>query len=228
MEEDKIIISLGGSLIVPDGIDTDFLKSFKEVVLSEVKKGKKFIIITGGGKTARTYIESLLTISGVTDWEKDMLGIHATRLNAELLKGVFGSDYVRGEIIIDYTLPIVFEKPILVGGGSEPGHSSDAVAVMVAKSTGAKTVINLSNIDRVYDSDPRKNPEAKSFEQISWTEYLDIIPKDWSPGLSSPFDPVASRMAQGEGIEVVIMNGRTAENLASYLNGDEYIGTIIK
>ena len=46
MENETIIISLGGSLIVPDNIDIDFLKDFKKLILSQVEKGKKFVIIT--------------------------------------------------------------------------------------------------------------------------------------------------------------------------------------
>ena len=101
-------------------------------------------------------------------------------------------------------------------------------AVLAAKSIGAKKIINLSNTDYVYDSDPKLNPDAKKIEQISWAEYRKIIPKEWThSGLNTPFDPVASELAQREGMTVITMNGRNIENLAKCLNGEKFIGTVI-
>lgn len=228
MEEERIVISLGGSLIVPEDIDSDFLKKFKEIILSHVSKGKKFVIITGGGRTCRKYNDALTEVNGsITPLELDWLGIFVTRLNAHMLQMVFGEELAQMKIIKDPTMDIDLSTPIRVGGGWKPGHSSDGAAIGIAKKIGAKKVINLSNIDHVYDSDPRENPDAKMFEQISWDEYLKIIPGDWSPGLSSPFDPIASRDAKGSGIEVVVMNGKPGENLDKYLNGEKFEGTII-
>jgi uridylate kinase len=99
---------------------------------------------------------------------------------------------------------------------------------VVAKNVGAKKIINLSNIDYVYDSDPKINLNAKKIEKISWEEYRKLIPTEWNPGLNSPFDPIASKMAEEEGLEVVIMNGKPIENLAKYLNGEKFLGTVIK
>ena len=97
----------------------------------------------------------------------------------------------------------------------------------IAKNLGAKKLINLSNIDYVYDSDPKKNPNAKKIEQISWAEYRKIIPKEWISGLNSPFDPTASEIAEKEGIQVIIMNGKPIDNLAKCLNGEKFLGTVI-
>ena len=98
---------------------------------------------------------------------------------------------------------------------------------MAAKNIGAKKIINLSNTDYVYDSDPKKNPNAKKIEQISWKDYRALIPAEWNPGLNSPFDPIASKMSEEEGIEVVIMNGKPIDNLANYLDGKKFLGTVI-
>ena len=95
------------------------------------------------------------------------------------------------------------------------------------KNTGAKKIINLSNIDHVYDSDPKLNPDAKKIEKISWADYRKLIPAEWVPGLNSPFDPTASKMAEAEGIEVIIMNGKPIDNLKKCLNGESFQGTVI-
>jgi uridylate kinase len=90
-----------------------------------------------------------------------------------------------------------------------------------------KKVINLSNIEYVYDKDPKKYPEAKKIERSSWGEFRKLLPTEWISGLNSPFDPVAAKKAQELGIEVAIMNGRNIENLKNYLEGKEFKGTII-
>ena len=124
-------------------------------------------------------------------------------------------------------MPINLTKSIVIGGGWKPGWSTDYVAVILGKQLHAKKIINLSNTDYVYDSDPKINPDAKKIEQISWKDYRVLIPKEWNPGLNSPFDPIASKMAEEAGIEVAIMNGKPIDNLANYLNGEKFLGTVI-
>ena len=209
--EGTVIISLGGSLIIPEEIDIDFLRVFKNLIVSETKKGKNFKIITGGGKICRKYQEVAKWIASPSADDLDMLGIRALNLNKELIRILF-KDCDKVEIF----------------GAEKPGNSTDTGAVLLAESVGVKRVINLSNIDYVYDSDPKINPNAKKIEEISWAEYRKLIPKDWNPGLNSPFDPVASKMAEEEGIEVIIMNGKPIDNLAKCLNGEKFLGTVIK
>jgi len=89
-KENFFIISLGGSLIVPStGIDYLFLRKFRELILKEIKKGKKFVIIAGGGNTARDYQNAASKVFKITNDDKDWIGIHSTRLNAHLIKTIF-------------------------------------------------------------------------------------------------------------------------------------------
>lgn len=224
--EETIIISLGGSLIIPDAIDTEFLKNFKKLILSNTEKGKKFIIITGGGKVCRRYQEAAKEISSSSDYDLDLIGIASLKLNAELLRAIFG-DQAHDEVILNMETTLTFDRPIIIGAAYKPGSSTDLDAIWAAKSVGAKKVINLSNTDYVYDSDPKVNPDAKKIEKISWADYRALIPKEWNPGLNSPFDPIASELAEKENITVVTMNGRPVENLAKCLNGEEFLGTVI-
>jgi uridylate kinase len=224
---ETIIISLGGSLIIPEEIDVNFLKEFKNLILSEVEKGKKFIIVTGGGKICRKYQKVAKEISNPSSEDLDWIGIASLKLNAELLRVIF-AEYAYKEVISNLSNNFPFEKPIVIGAAYKPGQSTDFDAVLGAKTVGTKKIINLSNTDYIYDSDPKINPNAKKFEQISWPEYRKLIPKEWNPGLNSPFDPMASEMAEKEGIEVIIMNGKPIDNLANYLNGEQFQGTVIR
>ncbi|MES2023810.1 MAG: UMP kinase [Patescibacteria group bacterium] len=224
--EETIIISLGGSLIIPEEIDTGFLKDFKNLILSQVQKGKKFVIITGGGKICRKYQNVAKELSNPSNVDLDWIGIASLKLNAELLRVIFG-DVAYEKVIADLHQNLNLGKPIIIGSACEPGQSTDLDAVLAAVSTGAKKVINLSNIDYAYDKDPNKFPDAKKIEKISWQEYRKLIPSEWNPGLSSPFDPIASKLAEEDKMQVMILNGKNISNLERCLNGEDFLGTVI-
>ncbi len=223
---ETIVISLGGSMIIPEEIDVDFLKEFKQLILEHVALGKKFLIITGGGKICRKYNAVAEELASPTNADLDWIGIAALKLNAELMRVIFAGD-AHFEVVNNLSEKFSFDKPIIIGAAYGPGRSSDWNAVEGAKTIGAKKIINLSNIDHVYDSDPKLNPDAKKLETISWAEYRSIIPKEWVAGLNSPFDPVASQDAEENGISVMIMNGKPIDNLKKYLNGEKFAGTVI-
>lgn len=223
-----IIISVGGSLIVPDSIDSDFLISLKNLINEGTKSGERFIIICGGGKTARRYQDAGKIVSKLWSSDIDWLGIHSTRLNAQLVKTVLLPKVEEVIIHNPFDKKIKFEKPVLIAAGWRPGFSTDFDAVCLAKRYKAKKLINLSNIDYVFDKDPRTNPNAKKIEQISWKDFRKIIPKKWNPGLSSPFDPVASKEAEQLKLEVAIINGKKIGELDKFIRGEDFVGTLIK
>lgn len=224
------IISIGGSLIVPqEKPNAQFLTSLRDVITGFVRRGDKFVLVSGGGKTARVYIDAAKHVSELTDDDLDWLGIHATRLNGHLLRTVFR----------DVAHPIMFKNPlavplvstwsgsVLVAAGWKPGWSTDYVASRIAKRLGAKTVINLSNIAKVYTGDPKKVSSAVPCDEMRWRDYRKMVGNKWSPGLSAPFDPVASRFCQRHGVRVVVMGGMRMEPLLEYLTTGKGEGTIL-
>jgi len=226
-ESEYIVISLGGAIIVPDQVDVSFLKIFTETIKSYADKGYKFVIITGGGKLCRNYNEIANDIANPSKDDLDWLGIATTRLNAELVRIAFGN-YAHNIIIMDPDNIPNTDKHILVGGGWKPGNSSDLAAVYCAFGVNAKKMLNLSNIDFAYNKDPKKFSDAVPIKSSTWADFRDLLPKEWEPGLSSPFDPIAAEKAESMGLEVVIMNGRNIENLKNYLDNKEFVGTVIK
>lgn len=222
-----IIISLGGSIVVPDEIDAGFIRSFRECIVSYLEKGYTFYIIVGGGKTARKYTNAANAVIKMLPEELDWLGIYATRLNADFIRLIF-KDVASETIFTDPTKPIITDKKIIIGSGWKPGWSTDYVSIELAHTVGAQKVVNLSNIDYAYDSDPKTNPDAQKIHKTSWAEYRKLIPDGWDPGLSTPFDPIASKLAEQYGIEVAIMNGKKLDNFKAYLDGGGFEGTVIK
>lgn len=223
MEKKTIVISLGGSIIVPDQIDVSFLKKFKQIITR--LKEDRFVIICGGGKICRNYQEAAKATSVIPKEDLDWIGIRATRLNAELVRSSFGDD-AHQKVIHDPHEEIDGSRRIVIGAGFEPGSSTDLRAVQLAKRFGASRVINMSNIDYVYSADPKKDPHAERMESVSWPAFRKLVGNEWDPGLNMPFDPIASREAEAVGLEVVII-GNDMENFERLLNGEKFRGTTI-
>ncbi|MBT4540499.1 UMP kinase [Candidatus Woesearchaeota archaeon] len=223
----NIIMSLGGSMVVPDKIDLKFIKEFKKLILDFTNQGHKAAIICGGGKTCRIYQDAARELGCKDNDDLDWIGIRSTNLNAELVRSVFGEDAYE-KVIDNPRDPIKSNKKIIIGSGHEPGHSTDMDAVLLAENIKADVVINLTNIDYVYDKDPKKHKGAKPLKEVTWKDYLEIIGEEWIPGRNTPFDPVASKQAMKLGKKVVIINGNDLKNIKNFLDGKEFIGTIIQ
>lgn len=221
------IVSLGGSLIVPNGgINVSFLKEFKKTIINEIGKGNKFFIVTGGGSTCRHYQKAAEEIGQLTKDDLDWLGIHSTRLNAHLLRTIF-RHYAHPRIITSPFEKETVKEQVVIAAGYRPGRSTDWIATQLAKEYGAKTVINLSNIPFVFDKDPNKFSDAKPYTNLNWEEFRSIVGNKWDPGLNLPFDPIAAKLAHKLGLKVVIMDGRDLSNFKNFLEGKRYKATTI-
>jgi len=228
MTQETIIISVGGSCIVPNDIDTAFLSSLKNLVTPLIDSGRRFVIIAGGGKTARHYMDAAGEVTALERDDMDWLGIHATRLNGHLLRTIF-RDHAHPVMITnpDEILDVPVSTSLIIAAGYRPGSSTDLRAVQIAERRKATKLINISNIDYAYTADPKVDPSATPIKDISWAEFRKIIPQAWDPGLSSPFDPIAAREAERLNIEVAIINGARLQELEKYLDGKEFVGTRI-
>lgn len=232
MQKDKIVISLGGSLIVPNGgIDTEFLKHFNRFIRKQLseKPSSQFFIIAGGGATARHYRDAGTETVGheLTPDDLDWLGIHSSRLNAHLIRTIF-RDLAHPYIIKHYEIIRKVTEPIVIGAAWKPGWSTDYCSAMICEDYNVKTVINLSNIEMAYNKDPRTNPEAKPLKKTTWAKFRNIVGNKWIPGMNAPFDPIASKKAQELALKVIILKGDNFENLKNYFEGKEFVGTTIE
>ena len=227
MKKEKIVIALSGSFISPDNANSDFIKKFKSFI-SGLSDKYQFFIVVGGGQTAREYINLLREVKdSVTEDELDLLGIEVTKTNAKLLQILINGNSFEKIITDPENIPNT-DASIVLGAGWKPGASTDHVALVMAHTLNVKRVINLSNIDYIYNEDPKKNPDAMPMTEMSWSEYLKLLPSQYSAGSNYPFDLIASQKAQKFGIEVVTIHGENLESLGNYLEGREFEGTKIK
>ncbi len=228
MKKETFVISVGGSVLVPNGINHDFLKKFTALIKRKVKSGHRFVLVIGGGAPARVYQNALVKASKPSSESLDWMGIAATHLNAQLVRHALGEQIAENHIVTNPEKPGSFTKPVLVSGGWKPGRSTDYEAVMLAHRYKAAQVINMSNIDYVYDKDPRKHKDAKKIELIDWANFQKIVGTKWSPGANVPFDPTATKYAKAHRQRVVILNGKNLDNLNAALSGSgKFKGTVV-
>jgi len=223
------VISLGGSIVAPDKVDAVFLRNFYQAVSKHLDEDRerKLIIVTGGGAPARIYQGALRDVRPDAEAElQDWIGIKATHLNGMLVRSIF-SKYAKDDLVTDPTGDIKFQGQVLVAAGWKPGFSTDTDATYLAMKFGGKLIINLSNIKKVYTDDPRKNPDAKPLDSISWDDFIKMVGTEWIPGKNTPFDPIASSLAKENGMRVVCADGRDIENTMNILSGKPYVGTTI-
>lgn len=223
------VISLGGSIVAPDKPDVPFLRDFHDLAAAwlEEDPARRLILVVGGGGPAREWQRAYREAARRTEPDaQDWVGIMATRLNAQLVKALFGELCSR-DVVIDPTSVDVFPGRVLTAAGWKPGFSTDYDSVLLAERFGARTIVNLSNIAKVYTADPRLDPAARPIDAIGWTEFRSLVGDEWVPGKNAPFDPVASRRAQELGLRVVCAAGRDLSNLKAILEGCPFQGTVI-
>jgi uridylate kinase len=198
-----ITLSLGGSIINPGEIDVNFLKEFAKVI-QELLPKYKFMIVCGGGKVARDYIHALP--QGLTEGERDYMGITATWLNAELL-----SYYFKG--FTSPVLPKTVEElrqqmqhfDIGLSGGFLPALKTDEDAAIVADLFASPILVNVTNVDGIYDKDPRKYPDAKKFTELSYREFYEVIsPLSLAAGSNAPFTLIAAKICERSNMRIII------------------------
>ena len=229
---ERVILSVGGSLVAPHGgIDTQFLEKLNTFVRGQLASNphRQFFLVVGGGATARQYRDAGESIVGhqLSRDDLDWLGIHATRLNAQLIRTIF-KEVAHPYVLKHYEIIRKVSEQVVVAAGWKPGWSTDFCAVLLAEDYDISTIINLSNIDHVYDKDPNKYPDARPIEKISWEDFRKIVGDEWNPGMNAPFDPVASKRSQELKLKVVVLNGRNMENMENYFAGKEFVGTTIE
>jgi uridylate kinase len=223
-----ILIALGGSIICPQAgkIGVVFLRKFKKLILRYLRKNFRFVIVTGGGKICRLYQRAAAKIGRLPYEDMDWLGIHATRLNAHLLRTIFRQ--VAYPVILDYPQkPVKNNWCLLVASGWRPGWSTDYIAVLLAKRFRIKEIIDAGNISFVYSRDPAKHKNIEPIKRISWRDYRKLISGRWIPGMAAPIDPVAAKLAQQLKIRALIIKGTDLKNLENILLNKRFRGTVI-
>lgn len=223
-----VVVSIGGSVLFTGEDDARYQSQIVNLVRRTAPE-LPLVLTTGGGRTAREYIEIGRAL-GLSDYQLDELGIEVTRLHARLLAIQIGPPASPDP---PTTVPDAVEAArhttVLVLGGTEPGHTTDAVAALVAAGVGAERVVNATRVAGLFDRDPRTDPTARPIRAIDWPRFLERVraATRGRPGEEFVFDRVGAEALSKAGIPLVIVDGRDVANLELAIRGRRCEGTVV-
>lgn len=222
----KIVIDIGGSILASPEPNLEYIKNFAEFLVELSKKNEVFVVV-GGGEVARKYI-SVAKKLGASDEYCDEIGILATKLNAMLLVASLEKLAKTNKKIPNSIEEVPCNQKIFIMGGTKPGQTTDAVAAGIARKCKADLLVIATNVDGIYEEDPKKNPLAKRFEKLSFSELLELV-KNYKhePGFSMVIDRTAAKIIAKDRIKTVVINGKKIENIKKAIEeqkGDTVIG----
>jgi uridylate kinase len=223
-----VVLSLGGSLIVPEEVDVKFLRQFKKTILKNTNK-YKFVIVCGGGSTARKYISALREV-GINEKLQSLSGISATRMNARFMNYFFNINPEEGIPHTTKLLRKYIKKDNLVFCGAleyKPDQTSDSTAAGIARKFNA-IFINLSNVAGLYDKNPAEYKNARFIPKISWADFYKMAHKQkFKPGQHFILDQTASAIIKRHRIKTYLL-GKNLKELENVLKNRRFKGTIIE
>jgi len=224
---ERTVISLGGSILVRGEDDASYLRRISGL-LRELSADMHIAIVTGGGRTARAYID-LGRSCGANEAVLDEMGIAATRLNAYLLISALGTQcYPRPFSGIEEAISALSHYRMVIGGGTHPGHTTDTVAALLAERWEADAFLNLTSVPGAFTSDPATDPRAKRLESITTSDLVDLVDMSGRrAGANIVIDPLAARVLHRSRMKAFILHGRDIEGIRSCISGGSFEGTVV-
>ena len=224
----RIVLSIGGSILTPEGKETEYINTLA-ALFKRLSPDNKFYIVVGGGPLARRYIKHARNL-GTNEIALDEIGIAASRLNARLLIAA----------LAEFAYPVPAESfqeamvqarqfPIVVMGGTHPGHTTDAVAIMLGEYVEVEKFINVTSVDGVYSADPKVEPNATKYDTMTPDELIEITKKSVAQaGPHIVIDPLAARIIKRSAITTYVLSGENLSALENAIIGKPFDGTIIE
>lgn len=216
----KFVIGLGGSLLTKE-LNSENFRKYADVLIRLKKEGYRLIVVCGGGKICRDY-QNIAKDFGADNIFLDKVGIITTHLNASVLIAALGEHAHQDVIKTISEIKKAPEDKILVCGGYEPGHSTDFDSAIFAEAIKADWLIKATDIDGVYSSDPRENPEAKKFDKLNYKQFKEIISKNkQEPGQYRLFDLSAIKIIERSKTKLVVIDASDPEEIIRAVEGKD-------
>jgi len=225
----RLVIKLSGHIFFSNKINVDLMSRYSKIIRELHRRGERMVIVVGGGSYARKYIEAADHMKA-SEFEKDYLGILITHGNAFLFATALGEiAYKPIPRNIDEIMEAAENKDkVVICGGLVPGQSTMTVAAMVAEALRANLIINATDVDGIYDKDPKKNPDAKMLRKVTVKDLRRILGEgEFKAGTYRLIDPHALRIIERAKIPVKVLNGFDERNIIRAIEGEDVGTTII-
>ncbi len=224
---DVVVVSIGGSVLIPDDKDFDYLTKLADLLI-ELSSQVKLYVVVGGGRVSRYYIE-LGRLLGTNESRLDEMGVVVTRLNAKLLISALSgrANEIPPNTVKD-AVDLGKKHGIVVMGGTTPGHTTDGVAALLAEGVKAERIVNATAVDGIYTKDPKKYDDAERIDHLTFEELLEMCKTtDWKAGPSNVFDSLGAEIIARSKIPLLVVDGRDLGILGSAILGDASSGTFV-
>lgn len=224
-----VVVSMGGSVLFRDEEDETYLAALADL-LREEGKARPLLVTTGGGRTARNYIR-LGRRLGLTEVELDELGIDVTRLHARLLAARIGPPCpARPPATLAEAVHELRHASPVVLGGTEPGHTTDGVAALLAARVRAERLVNATDVEGLFEADPRRHPNARRIERIGWEGFRAMVEANTSSeaGQNFLFDRLGAATLARARIPLWVVGGRDLDNLRAAIGGAGFRGSRVE
>jgi uridylate kinase len=221
----RVVVSIGGSVLAPE-LDPERVEGHASVVESLAREGCELGVVVGGGGVAREYIGAAREL-GANEVQLDQIGIDVTRINARLLIAALGAG-VDPKVAENYEAAgdSIRRGDVSVMGGVMPGQTTDAVAAALAEYVSADLLVYATGANGVYDSDPKTNPDAVKFDEMTPSELVDIVaPMSRDAGSSAPVDLLATKLIERAGMRTIVLDGNDPERVERAVLRGEHDGT---
>lgn len=225
----RITICFGGSTFNPENLQSSVVKEMADVVRELRENEHEVLITTGGGNTSRSYIDVAKEL-GAPHKELDQIGIAATRLNARLLIAAL-KELAEPEPVKNFEKAIrtILRDKVPVMGGTQPGHTTDAVAAELANTSNSDLLVFFTDVDGVYTADPNEDENAEKIYSMTKSELSDLMSKmEFKPGMTAIIDPLAAEILQKTKIRTLVLGKEEIKRLPKIVEGAPHNGTEIK
>ena len=216
----RVVISIGGSVLAP-GLEADRVEAHADTIDGLVDAGHEVAAIVGGGDVARQYINTARDL-GATEYDLDTLGIDVTRLNARLLITALERSAAPepAESHEDARASLRRGEGAVMGG-TVPGHTTDAVAALLAEMVEADLLVYATSVPGVFSADPNENETAEQYDRLTASELVDVISSiQIAAGSNAPIDLLATKIIERSGLRAVVLDGTTPSRIADAVAGD--------
>jgi uridylate kinase len=223
----RVIVSIGGSVLAPD-LDSDRVDAHADVIDGLVDEGHEVATVVGGGGVARRYIGTARDL-GATEYDLDSLGIDVTRLNARLLIAALDRAAIPEPAKSHEAARASLRRgEVAVMGGTTPGHTTDAVAALLAEMVDADLLVFATSVPGVFSADPNADADATRYDRLTAAELVDVIASiETAAGSNAPVDLLAAKIIERSGLHAVVLDGSDPSRVASAVAGDAH-GTEVR
>ena len=213
----KLVIKIGGSLCIDENGPIHSYFSMLVPILNGLKSKNQIIVSIGGGKFIRKYYKSVERL-GLNNKKMEWIAVDLLKVNTRFLAYLLKLKPI-------FTLEEINGRSSGVISGIKPGRSTDANAAYASKKIKADLFIKLTNVDGIYDKDPKKYKNAKKLKAIKFSELSKYGVKG-EPGSYGILDKTAIGIIKKNKIKTIIINGGNPKNLLKAIKG-RGIGTSI-